>query len=126
MNIRQMIDAANAVVPRVTPSQAASLIARENTLVVDVRDTPEVAASGKVFGAINVPRGMLEFLADPASPYHDKNFDKDKTLIVYCASGGRSALSGKTLKEMGYQRVFNLGSFKVWAESGGGTEPAEA
>jgi len=124
-NVRQLIDAANAAVPRVTPSQAASLIARENALVIDVRDGAEVAASGKVFGAINISRGMLEFRADPDSPYHDKKFDKDKTVIVYCASGGRSALSGKTLKDMGYQRVFNLGAFKIWAESGGGVEPAE-
>ena len=55
---------------------------------------------------------MLEFRADPESPYHDKNFAKDKTVIVYCASGGRSALSGKVLKDMGYERVYNLGAFK--------------
>lgn len=65
---------------------------------------------------------MLEFRADPESPYHDKNFAKDKTLIVYCASGGRSALSGKLLKDMGYERVYNLGGFKDWAESGGAVE----
>ena len=90
------------------------MIAKPNTLIVDVRDAPEVEQSGKVAGAINVSRGMLEFRADPESPYHDK-----KTLILYCASGGRSALSGKTLKDLGYERVYNLGSFKDWAESGG-------
>jgi rhodanese-related sulfurtransferase len=78
-----------------------------------------VEQSGKVAGAINVSRGMLEFRADPESPYHDKNFAKDKTLIVYCASGGRSALSGKTLRDLGYERVYNLGGFKDWVESGG-------
>ncbi len=50
--------------------------------------------------------------------YHDKNFDKNKTIILYCASGGRSALSGKVLKDMGYNHVFNLGAYKDWADSG--------
>jgi hypothetical protein len=62
-------------------------------LVLDVRDAPQVATSGKVAGAANVCRGMLEFRADPESPYHDKNFDRDKSVILYCASGGRSALA---------------------------------
>jgi rhodanese-related sulfurtransferase len=65
---------------------------------------------------------LLEFRADPESPMHDPNFDRAKTLIVYCASGGRSALSGKTLKDMGYGQVFNLGGFKDWVESGGAVE----
>ena len=95
------------------------MIANGNTLVVDVRDAPEVEASGKVAGAVHVSRGMLEFRADPESPYHDSNFAKDKTVIVYCASGGRSALSGQALKELGYAEVYNLGAFKDWAESGG-------
>ena len=86
---------------------------------MDVRDAPEIELSGKVAGAVHVSRGMLEFRADPDSPYHDKNFSKDKTIIVYCASGGRSALSGKTLKDLGYEHVYNLGAFKDWAEAGG-------
>lgn len=65
---------------------------------------------------------MLEFRADPESLYHDKNFGKDKTLILYCASGGRSALSGEVLKEMGYGRVYNLGAFKEWVETGGAVD----
>jgi rhodanese-related sulfurtransferase len=118
-SVKQLLEAANAAVPRVTPDQAREMIAKGNTLVVDVRDAPEVEKSGKAAGAVHVSRGMLEFRADPESPYHDKNFAKDKTVIVYCASGGRSALSGKVLKDMGYERVYNLGAFKDWAEGGG-------
>jgi rhodanese-related sulfurtransferase len=117
-----MLEAANAAVPRITPAQAREMIAKDNTLVVDVRDAPEVAVSGKVAGAVHVSRGMLEFRADPESPYHDKNFAKDKTVILYCASGGRSALSGKALKDLGYEGVYNLGAFKDWADSGGTVE----
>ena len=102
------------------------MIAKGNALVVDVRDAPEVEKSGKVAGALHVSRGMLEvmpeFRADPESPYHDKNFTKDKTIILYCASGGRSALGGKVLKEMGYGQVYNLGAFKDWAEGGGSVD----
>jgi rhodanese-related sulfurtransferase len=118
-SVKQMLEAANAAVPKVTPAQAKEMIAEGNTLVVDVRDGTEVAASGKVAGAVHVSRGMLEFRADPESPYHDKNFAKDKSVVVYCASGGRSALAGKMLKDLGYEKVYNLGGFKDWAESGG-------
>jgi rhodanese-related sulfurtransferase len=122
MSVKQLMEAANAAVPRITPAQAKEMIAKGNVLVVDVRDAPEVANTGKVAGAVNVSRGMLEFRADPESPYHDKSFDKAKTVILYCASGGRSALSGKVLKDFGYGNVFNLGAFKDWAESGGAVD----
>jgi rhodanese-related sulfurtransferase len=121
-NVKQMMEEANAAVPRITPAQAKEMIAKGNTLVVDVRDAPEVEKSGKVAGAVNVSRGMLEFRADPETPSHDKNFSKDKTVILYCASGGRSALGGKLLKDMGYANVYNLGSFKDWAENGGAVD----
>jgi len=122
ISIKQMMEAANAAVPRITPAQAREMIAKGNALVVDVRDAPEVDKSGKVAGALNVSRGMLEFRADPESPYHDKGFTKDKAIILYCASGGRSALAGKVLKEMGYGQVYNLGAFKDWAEGGGSVD----
>jgi rhodanese-related sulfurtransferase len=121
-SVKQMLEAANAAVPKITPDEARKMIASGNTLVVDVRDAPEVAASGKVASAVHVSRGMLEFRADPDSPYHDKNFSRDKSVIVYCASGGRSALAGKTLKELGYDKVFNVGGFKDWVEAGGAVE----
>lgn len=121
-SVKQLMEVANAAVPKITPAQAKEMIAKGNTLVVDVRDSAEVEKSGKVAGAVNVSRGMLEFRADPDSPYHDKNFDKGKTVIVYCASGGRSALSGKVLKDFGFNDVHNLGAFKDWAESGGAVE----
>jgi rhodanese-related sulfurtransferase len=116
---KDLVEAANAVVPKITPAQAQEIIAKGNALIVDVRDAPEVEQSGKVAGAVHITRGMLEFRADPESPYHDQNFAKDKTVILYCASGGRAALSGQALKELGYGEVYNLGAFKDWAESGG-------
>jgi rhodanese-related sulfurtransferase len=121
-SVKSMLDAANAAVPKVTAAQARELMRQDDVLVVDVRDAPEVAQSGKVAGAVHVSRGMLEFRADPESPYHDKAFGTDKTVLVYCASGGRAALAGKALKDLGYGKVFNMGGFKDWAESGGAVD----
>ena len=115
--------AANAVVPRITPDEAKQKMAA-GALVVDVRDAAEVEKSGKVAGAVHIPRGMVEFRADPETPYYDENFAKDKPSILYCAAGGRAALSGQALKEMGYDEVYNLGGFSDWAESGGAVEKA--
>lgn len=123
-SVKQLMEAANAVVPKITPAQAQEMIAEGKALVLDVRDAPELEKSGKVAGAVHHSRGMLEFRADPESPFFDKNFakDKEKTIIVYCASGGRAALAGKVLKDMGYGQVYNLGAFKDWAENGGAIE----
>ena len=121
--MKDMMDAANAAVPKISAAEAQRLAAEENALILDVREAAEVAASGKAKGALNVPRGMLEFKADPQAPSHDPAFDKDRPIAIYCAAGGRAALAGKTLKEMGYEKVYNLGGFKDWAENGGETEP---
>jgi rhodanese-related sulfurtransferase len=123
-SVKEMLAEANAAVPRVPPAEARQLIGRGNALIVDVRDPSEVQASGKLKGAVNISRGMLEFRADPESSYHDNAFQKDKTVLVYCASGGRSALSGKTLKDFGYGKVFNIGGFKELADAGLDTETA--
>jgi rhodanese-related sulfurtransferase len=123
-SVKELLAEANAAVPRVSPAEARALIGRDNVLIVDVRDPSEVQVSGKIKGAVNVSRGMLEFRADPESPYHNPAFQKDKTLLVYCASGGRSALVGKTLKDFSYASVYNIGGFKELADAGLETEPA--
>ena len=117
--IKELLAAANAAVPRITPAEAQRMIASGGAIVVDVRDAPEVEKSGKVAGALHVSRGMLAFRADPDSPYHDKHFSRERPVIVYCASGGRSALSGKALKDLGYAEVYNLGAFNDWVSNGG-------
>jgi rhodanese-related sulfurtransferase len=121
--VKEMLAAANAVVPRLDPARAREMANRDDVLILDVRDAPELQASGKIKGAVHVPRGMLEFRADPESTYHNPALRQDRTVLVYCASGGRSALSGKTLKELGYKSVYNAGAFKDLAEAGLETEP---
>ena len=120
--VRSMLEEANDAVPRITPQEARSLAERSDVLFLDVREPNEVATTGKLPGALAIPRGLIEFRADPESPLHDPQFDQARTIIAYCASGGRSALVGKTLKDMGYGDVLNLGGFKGWLDAGGPVE----
>lgn len=122
--VQSMLAEADAAVPRISPDEAKKLVGRADVLFLDVREPAEVATSGKVPGAVAVPRGLVEFRADPASAAYDKNFDPSKTVVAYCASGGRSALVGKTLKDMGFANVRNLGGFKGWVDAGGEVEKA--
>ena len=120
--VQAMLAEAEAEVPRISPDEAKELVGRGDVLFLDVREPAEVTASGKVPGSLAVPRGLVEFRADPASALHDAAFDRAKTVVAYCASGGRSALVGKTLKEMGYSNVRYLGGFKGWVDAGGEVE----
>jgi rhodanese-related sulfurtransferase len=123
-NVKDMLAAANATVPRLQPAEVSKMLGADDVLVVDVRDPTEVQASGKIKGAVAVSRGMLEFRADPENQYHNPAFRRDKRVVLYCGSGGRAALAGKTLQEMGYKSVFNAGGFKEMADAGVETEKA--
>ena len=123
-SVKEMMDAANAAVPRLTPDEVRAMAGKADVLLLDVRDPSEVQASGKIKGAVNVSRGLLEFRADPTSPARHPGLSQDKTVVLYCGSGGRAALGGKTLKELGYRSVFNGGGFKDLADAGLDTEPA--
>jgi rhodanese-related sulfurtransferase len=122
--VKDLMTAARAVVPAITPAEAAKLVENNDALIVDVRDSSEVASSGKAKGAVAVSRGLLEFRADPDSPNHDPAFRKDRPIVLYCGSGGRAALAGKTLHDMGFTDVRNLGGFKDWVAAGQPVEKA--
>lgn len=121
-SVKDMLAEANAAVPKISPNEARKMVAEQNAVIVDVRDTTELQENGKIPGSIHIPRGLLEFKADSETPYHDANLAKDRPIILHCASGGRSALAGKTLLDMGYTNVHNLGGFKDWTEAGGDIE----
>ncbi len=118
--MQSMLAAAQAKVPQIDIVEARARHGR--ALFVDVRDQHEVAA-GHIPGALHVPRGHLEFIADPASPSHPSQLAADAELVIYCAAGGRSALAAATLQEMGYANVSNLvGGYAAWVNTGGPTE----
>ena len=116
--VKEMLAAANAAVPRISAEEAKELHGKGQAVFIDLREPPELAASGTIPGALPIPRGLLEFRADPESPDRNPAFQKP-VVVTYCASGGRAALAGKLLQELGYQDVRNLGGFKDWVEAGG-------
>jgi rhodanese-related sulfurtransferase len=119
----EMVAAANAAVDTLDIEQAKELVGKDDVQFVDVRDSAELATQGKIPGAVHAPRGLLEFYADPSAPYHKPELASGKRLVVYCASGGRSALAAKTLKDMGIEKVANmLGGFTAWQQQGGKIE----
>ena len=85
-SVKELVAEANAAVPRLSTAEAGTQMGAANVLILDVRDPPEVQASGKLKGAVNVSRGMLEFRADPESPYYNPAFQKDKTVRYFAKS----------------------------------------
>ena len=120
--LKDMLEVAHAAVPKISPAAAAELVKTANAVIVDIRDGTEVAASGKAKGAITIPRGSLESRACPSSPTHLADMRHDRPIILYCAGGNRAALAGKTLLELGYGDVRNLGGFRDWVAGGGEVE----
>ncbi len=103
----EMVAEANAAIDTITVEEASELVGADDVVFVDVRENEEVA-KGKIPGALHVSRGILEFVTDPNSPMHNPALSSGKRMIVYCASGGRSALAAKTMQDMGVKHVANM------------------
>jgi rhodanese-related sulfurtransferase len=120
---KDYMDAANADVPKLGAEEAIAKHSAGQGVFIDVRDSGDIAKSGTIAGAHRVPRGMIEFRADPAvEALYDPVFDKDAEIYLVCGAGGQAALAGKTLKDMGFSSVTNIGGFAAWKEAGGPTE----
>jgi rhodanese-related sulfurtransferase len=115
----QLVAEAKGRIHNLTPEQVAAELGQNSVVLVDIREPQEGAQQGTIPGAVTAPRGMLEFYADPTSPYHREEFDPRRRTILYCASGGRSALDADALQQLGYTNVAHLdGGFKAWSERG--------
>ena len=116
-SFQEILEIANNLVPRISPNEAK---AKQDTgaLIIDIREREEINTSGLVKGAYHIPRGLLEFQTTLVNPNGLKGFSPETTIILYCASGGRAALAGKSLKDMGFDKVFNLGGLKDWIDKG--------
>ena len=119
---KDFMEEANAVVPRMSAQDAIAKYNAGGGVFVDVRDSGAIAQSGTIAGAHRIARGMMEFVADPDTPFHNDALQKDADIYLVCGAGGQAALAGKTLKDMGFQNVTNIGGFGDWKEAGGPTE----
>lgn len=118
-SVAQLVTEAKGRIENLPPADALAEVESGEATVVDIREPDECRQNGAVPGAVLAPRGMLEFWADPSSPYHRPEFHPTKRIILYCASGGRSALSCSALQDLGYARVAHVdGGLKAWKEAG--------
>ena len=120
---RQMLAEANAMIETISVPDAQALVGNADVVFVDVRETVERQASGGIKDSVHVPRGFLEIIADPETPMHNDSLASGKRLVLYCGSGGRSALAAKTLIDMGLENVCHIaGGYGAWVEAGGPTD----
>ena len=115
----ELVNEAKARVENLSVDQVVAELGRGDVVLVDVREQNERDEHGTIAGSVHAPRGMLEFFADPSSPYHRPEFDPNRRVILHCASGGRSALSADRLQQLGYVSVAHLdGGFTAWKAAG--------
>ena len=113
---------ANDIVPRLSVEDALAKHGGDNVVIIDVRDGKAIDETGTIAGALRIPRGFIEFAADETTDFHNASITKDKEILVVCAAGGMAALTGRTLTEMGYDKVYNIGGFSAWKDAGGPVE----
>jgi rhodanese-related sulfurtransferase len=117
--VADLIKEANQRVENLSVDQVAAELERGDAILIDVREQNERDEHGTIAGSVHAPRGMLEFFADPSSPYHRPEFDPDRRIILHCAAGGRSAMGADVLQQMGYTSVAHLdGGFTAWTAAG--------
>lgn len=115
----QMVSEAKQRIQNLDPQAVAAEVTNAEVLLVDLREPEERQQNGSIPGSVSAPRGMLEFWADASSPYHRDEFAPGKRVVLYCASGGRSALSCLSLEQLGYKDVAHLdGGFRAWKDAG--------
>ena len=105
----ELVSRALKEIKTITTDEAHIRMIKGKSNIIDIRDIRELQNSGKVEGAVHIPRGMLEFWLDPESAYFKEGkLNLEKEMILFCAGGLRSALAAKTLKEMGFEKVSHI------------------
>lgn len=121
--VKELVAEAKKQIKTLSVTDAQARQTAGEALLVDIRDPRELVREGRIPGAFHAPRGMLEFWIDPSSPYHKPELTTDKTLILFCASAWRSALSVKTLQDMGVDNIAEIeGGFGAWRKAGAPVE----
>lgn len=108
----------SAQAPRpVTAAQARDLLS-QGAVLADVREPAELAETGKLRGAVNVPLTRIKQLADGGRIAAELQAAKDRPVILYCRSGRRSQEAGEMLIRQGFERIYNLGGFEDAVKAG--------
>ena len=118
-DLNTLLKEANDIVKRLSYEESKLLIENHKTVIIDVREESEVYSQGIIKNAIHIPRGLIEFQLKPDSDKNPVSIDSETNILVYCAGGYRSALAAKSLIDLGFKNVYNLGGFQEWIESGG-------
>jgi len=120
ITVKEMIRSAKENLKELSPQQVADNLKSQDINIVDLRDTSELIENGVIPGSYHASRGHLEFFADPDCEHYKDFFNKEKSIILYCHSGARSALAAKTLQLMGYDKISHMkGGFKSWMKEVG-------
>ena len=123
MNIKSsqdLVDEANQVIETLDPFKVKLMLDNNECILIDIRDIRELWKEGTIKSSTHIPRGMLEFWLDPQSSYFkESKININKKLILFCALGLRSALSTKSLQDMGFKNVAHVkGGFDALQQSG--------
>ena len=116
---KDYLDEANQVVNKIDVNIAIEKHKNDSAIFIDVRDSSDIAKTGSISGSLKIPRGLIEFVADEATALYNDSLKKDSEIILVCGAGGQAALTGKTLLDMGYTNVSNVGAISDWENNGG-------
>ena len=117
--VKTLVAEAKEQTKSINPADAHDRQQAGDTILIDIRDIRELQRDGRIEGAFHAPRGMLEFWADPDSPYHKDIFATEGELVLFCASSWRSALAAKALQDMGFNNIRDMeGGFSAWKSTG--------
>ena len=116
--LNSLLDEANKIVTRLSYEETCIKI-KDGAVIIDVREESELNQNGMIKNAVHIPRGLIEFMLGPDSQENPSNINQDTNILVYCAGGYRSALASKSLIDLGFNNVFNIGGFDEWVKNGG-------
>ena len=116
---KDYLDEANSVVKKIDFDAALQKHNSKSAVFIDVRDSGDIAKTGTITDALKIQRGLIEFVADEATKLYNDALKKDSEIILVCGAGGQAALTGKTLIDMGYTNVSNVGAIGDWEKNGG-------
>ena len=115
---KDYLDEANKMVNKIDVNSAIEKHKNDSTIFIDVRDSSDIAKTGSITGSLKIPRGLIEFVADEATALYNESLKKDSEIILVCGAGGQAALTGKTLLDMGYTNISNVGAISDWENNG--------